>query len=112
VAGFVGIGDGSVSALLVILLTIPAGLENAFKYGEKRDFHRILVSECYNLKTALTYCVNTEPEFQVIVNKFQELVVKSAKSLPRGKGMQAVKELYENLDSKGTVSVPQNLLSL
>ena len=101
---------GSISAILVIFIAIPAGLENAFKFGEKRDFHRIIVSECHNLRIALTFSIDTEDKLQMIVGKLQSLVNTSAKSLPRGQGMQAVKRLYETLDSKGTVHVPPELL--
>ena len=111
VLGFLEVEMGRISAILVMLIAIPAGLENAFKFGEKRDFHRILVSECYNLRIALNFAVDTEEKLQVIVGKFQSLVITSAKSLPRGQGMQAVKRLYEELDSKGTVPVSPNLLA-
>ena len=109
VLGFLEVGR--ISAILVMLIAIPAGLENAFKFGEKRDFHRILVGECYNLRIALNFSVDNEEKLLMIVGKFQSVVTTSAKSLPRGQGMQAVKRLYEELDNKGTVPVSPELLA-
>ena len=105
------IDNTSISPILIILVGIPVGLERAFKFGEKRDFYRILVSEYYNLKIALNYSVDTEDKFRIILGKFQSVVARSAKSVPRGQGMQAVKTLYEELDSKGTVPVSPDLLA-
>jgi len=110
VTGFVPPGV-NISPILVILVGIPVGLERAFRFGEKRDFHRVLVSECYNLKVTLHYSVDTEEKFQTILGKFQSVVARAAKSVPRGQGMQAIKTLYEELDSKGIVSVSQGLLA-
>ena len=103
--------EGQTSAILVMLIAVPAGLERAFKFGEKRDFHRILVSECHNLRIALNFSVDTEEKLQMIVGKFQSVMATSAKSLPRGQGMQAVKTLYEELDNKGKVPVSPELLA-
>ena len=111
VLGFIGIERSEILSILVILLAVPAGLESAFKFGEKRDFYRVLVSESYNLKTTLNYSVSTEKEFKIIVNKFKDLVAYAAKSLPRGQGMQAVKTLYEDLDRRGIVKVSPDLLA-
>ena len=110
VTGFVLTGD-KISPILIILVGIPVGLERAFKFGEKRDFHRILVSEFYNLKVTLQYSVDTEEKFQTVLGKFQSVVARAAKSVPRGQGMQAVKTLYEELDSKGIVPVSPDLLA-
>ena len=102
---------GKTSAILVMLLAIPTGVEKSFKFGEKRDFHRVLVSECRNLKIALDFSVDGEEKLQIIVAKFQSVITTSAKSLPKGQGMQAVKSLYEELDSKGIIPVSPELLA-
>lgn len=86
-------------------------MERAFRYGEKRDFHRVLASECYNLEIALNYAVADEDKFRIILEKFTSLINRAAKELPKGQGMNAVKSLYEELDSKGIVAVPADLLA-
>jgi len=119
VIGFATAGIGSappmvpriISPILVILVGIPVGMERAFKFGEKRDFHRILASEYYNLEIALNYAVDDEDKFRIILDKFTSVIARSAKSLPRGQGMQAVKVLYEELDSKGIIAVSPDLLA-
>ncbi len=119
VTGFVTAGTAGtaqvvppiVPPILVILVGIPVGMERAFRYGEKKDFHRMLASECYNLEIALNYAVVDEDKFRIILEKFTSLINRAAKELPKGQGMNAVKSLYEELDSKGIVAVPANLLA-
>ena len=99
------------SPVLVILVGIPVGMERAFKFGEKRDFHRVLASECHNLEIALNYAVDNEDKFKIILDKFTSVIARSAKALPKGQGMNAVKLLYEELDSKGIIVVSPDLLA-
>lgn len=51
--------------------------------------------------------VSTEDEFELDVEKFQVVIVTAAKSLPRGHGMETAKKLYEDLDRKGILPVPE-----
>lgn len=104
-AGF--LDAARIAGILALLAAASVSVESAFKFGDKRDFFRIIASEYNNLQVALKYRVDTEQKFQLIVDKFQIVNATSAKSLPRGKGMEATKSLYENLDRKGVLPVPE-----
>ncbi len=104
-AGF--LDAGRIAGILALLAAASVSVESAFRFGEKRDFFRIIASEYSNLQVALKYRVDTEQKFRLIVDKFQIVNATSAKSVPRGKGMQATKVLYESLDSKGVLPVPE-----
>ena len=104
-AGFLDVAR--LAGILALLAAASVSVESAFKFGEKRDFFRIITSEYNNLQVTLKYRVDTEQKFQLIVDKFQIVNATAAKSLPRGKGMQATKSLYENLDRKGVLPVPE-----
>ena len=107
-AAILGFTDsGQVSGIVALIVSALIPLESAFKFQEKSSFYRILVSEYQNLLVALEYRVNTEAEFDLIVDKFQVVIDTAAKSLPRGQGMETVKQLYENLDRKGILPVPE-----
>jgi len=96
-----------IAGTLALLVAASVSVESAFKFGEKRDFLRIIASEYNNLQITLKYRVDTQQNFQLIVDKYQIMNATAAKSLPRGKGMEATKLLYENLDSKGILPVPE-----
>ena len=107
-AAILGLFDlGIIAGIMALIVGAAVSFESSFKFGEKWDFYRILVNECENLKIALKYRVYTDKNFDLLVNKFQVVVNASAKSLPRGKGMQEVKKLYENLDREGILDVPE-----
>jgi len=105
IVGFLDIGP--ISGIIPLIVGALISLESALKFGEKGEFYRVLVTECENLKIALKYRVDTEDKLQLIVKKFQIVVTTSARSLPRGQGMQAVKALYEDLDREGILLVPE-----
>ena len=69
--------------------------------------HLLIVAEFVTVH----FSVNTEEKFQTVLGKFQSVVTRAAESVPRGQGMQAVKTLYEELDSKGIVPVSPDLLA-
>jgi hypothetical protein len=98
---------GIIASIMALIVAISVSIESSIKFGEKGSFYRILTCECKNLKLALKYRVNNEKNFQLIVDKFQTVVETSAKSLPRGQGMQSVKTLYEDLDRNGILIVPE-----
>lgn len=105
ILGFTNSGQASSILALIVGALIP--LESAFKFQEKSSFYRILVSECNNLILTLQFRVDTEDEFELVVEKFQVVIATAAKSLPRGQGMETVKKLYEALDRKGILPVPE-----
>jgi len=99
--------DPQISGGMALLAGILVSVESAFKFGEKRDFFRVIASEYHNLQIALKFRVDSEQKLQLIVDKFQIVNTTSAKAVPRGKGMQATKLLYEGLDQKGILPVPE-----
>lgn len=105
ILGFINLGQVSGIVALIVGALIP--LESAFKFQEKSSFYRILVSECNNLLITLQFRVDSEAEFELVVEKFQVVIATAAKSLPRGQGMETVKKLYEDLDRKGILLVPE-----
>ena len=105
VSGFLDVAK--VAGILAVVAAASVSVESAFKFGEKRDFFRIVSNEYQNLKVALEFRVNNEQDFQLIVDKFQIVNATLAKSMPRGKGMDETKSLYENLDRQGILPVPE-----
>jgi len=105
-AGFLA-NDPKIPGVMALLAGILVSVESVFKFGEKRDFFRVVASEYYNLQVALRYRVDSEQKLRLIVDKFQIVNATSAKGVPRGKGMQATKLLYEGLDQKGILPVPE-----
>ncbi len=97
----------SISGIIPFLVTVSISLETAFNFGEKNHFYRVLVRECENLKIALRYRVDDDDKLKLILEKFQVVIDRSARSLPRGQGMNSVKTLYEDLDRKGILIVPE-----
>ena len=105
VAGFSNIAH--MAGVMAVIAATLVSVESAFKFGEKRGFFRIIANEYRNLETTLKYKVDSEQKFQLIVDKFQIVNARAAKTVPRGKGMQATKVLYEELDRKGILLVPE-----
>jgi hypothetical protein len=99
--------EARIAGILALVAAASVTVESAFKFGDKRDFFRIIASEYNNLQIALQYRVDTEPKFQLVVDKFQIVNATLAKSVPRGKGMEATKLLYEDLDRRGVLPVPE-----
>lgn len=105
--GFYGTNPSYIPSIMAILVGVSISLESAFKFGEKEAFYRILVGECDNLMIALKYRVDNEQKLQTMVKKYQVVVDISARSIPRGEGMQSVKTMYEDLDRQGIIPVPE-----
>ncbi len=102
ISGFLGMG--TLAGATAVLAGIPLSLEKLFGYGEKRNFNEIVVNECYNLRFALNYSADTEKQVEVIRQRFQCLATACTRKWPSGKGMEAVRQLYEMMDSKGIVN--------
>ncbi len=102
VSGFLGMG--TVAGATVLLAGISLGLEKLFGYGERRDFNKIVVNECFNLRFALNYRADTEKQVEVVRERFHCLASVCSEKWSPGKGMEAVRRLYEVLDSKGVIT--------
>lgn len=75
-----------------IALTFLIGLHNAFSFGEKAEFYRIITTESENLLSALKF---GDTDFNEVLRKFIALRESAAKSVPRGRGMGILKDLYK-----------------
>lgn len=91
--------EGLLAAILGVTIGFVIGVQNAFPIGDKAEFYRLLIVEGENLIGDLKYEVKTEKEFLSVNNRFQKLRKHSAEDLPRGQGMQAVKNLYQDLSA-------------
>jgi hypothetical protein len=94
------LNQGIIAAILGVCIGFLIGLQNAFPLSEKAEFYRLVVTEAENLIFELKYEVESEQQFREVVNKFQGLRDHAAKSLPRGQGMEAVKDMYKELSSE------------
>ncbi len=95
---FLGLGGaGELAALLGAFIAMLIGLDRAFAYGERADFYRILVADGQNLLTDLRLSVDTEATFEEAKRKFLVLRKYGAEKLPRGKGMEAVRSMSQEL---------------
>lgn len=93
-----GIYDkGTIAAVLGVCTAIAIGAQKAFPIGERAEFYRLVVAEGRNLTDDLKFRVKTEPEFQTLLNKWQKLRTHAAASLPRGKEMEAIKDMSADL---------------
>ncbi len=102
ISGFLGMG--TLAGTTAVLVGVALSLERLFGYSERRDFNEIVVNECYNLRFALNYSAITEKQVEVVRQRFQCLTTACTGTWPSGKGMEAVKRLYEMLDSAGIVT--------
>ena len=95
-----GFGD----TLLIMRATGTIGAENAaFSASDAVADTIIAVVEvaAANYVDLINSQIAVKANLGIVVN------ATAAKSLPRGKGMEATKLLYENLDSKGILPVPE-----
>jgi hypothetical protein len=88
---------GLVAAILGVAVGYVIGVQNAFPIGEKAEFYRLIIAEGDNLISELKFEVKTEGQFLNRVNKFQKLRMYGTENLPRGQGMQAVKNFYKDM---------------
>jgi hypothetical protein len=91
---------GLIAAILGVAIGYVIGVQNAFPIGEKAEFYRLLIAEGDNLINELKFEVKTEAQFLNRVNKFQKLRMYGAENLPRGQGMQAIKNFYEDMSAQ------------
>jgi hypothetical protein len=97
------LNQGMIAALLGICIGFLFGVQNAFPLGEKAEFYRLMVTEGQNLISILDYEVDTSKEFEDCQKRFRKLRSHAAMSLPKGRGMDAVKEMYKDISRKDAV---------
>ena len=96
------LNQGLIAAVLGICIGFLISLQNAFPLGEKAEFYRLMVTEGQNLISMLNYEVDTTKEFEDSQRRFRKLRSHAATSLPKGRGMEAIKEMYKDLSRKDT----------
>ncbi len=96
------LNQGLIAAVLGICIGFLLGLQNAFPLGEKAEFYRLMIVEGQNLISVLNYEVDTLKEFEDSQKRFRKLRSHAAASLPKGRGMEAVKEMYKDFSRKDT----------
>ncbi|HEY9245706.1 MAG TPA: hypothetical protein VIO11_02560 [Candidatus Methanoperedens sp.] len=86
--------DSYLAGVLSIGLFFLISINNAFSTGEKAEFYQIIVVESENLLSTLKF---EEEDFDTILKKFLIIRESAAKSIPRGRGMGIVKDVYKDL---------------
>lgn len=97
VAGTGLVGLPQLAPFLGLITALLIGLENAFAFGEKHAFYAAVRAEGENLLTTLEAEVRTEAEFLQVVEKFKSLRKFGDEKVPRGQGMNAIKDLGKEL---------------
>jgi hypothetical protein len=91
---------GKLAGILGLLLTLFIALQNAFYFNEKAEFYRLVATEADNLRYLLKFKVQTQSELHSVLDAFMTLKKYAATNLPRGKGMEVVKEMYANFPNQ------------
>jgi hypothetical protein len=86
-------GQAQFAAVFGVGIAFLIGVQNAFPLGEKAEFYRIVVAECYNLEDQLRYGIKTENQFKHLLHKFMALRDDAAKNRPKGREMQTLETL-------------------
>ena len=93
-----GIGENGVfAALLGALIALLIALGQAFDFGGKADFYRVVHAESDNLLTRLHILTDDARELQQILQQFVVLRKYAAEKLPRGKGMEAISSMTKEM---------------
>ena len=86
------------AGLLGLMVALCIGLQNAFAFGERAEFQRIVAIEADNLRSRLELDVKGLTEFDRVLAEFLVLRTSAARNIPRGKGMDAVREMATELE--------------
>ena len=89
--------QGIMAALLGVAIAFLIGIQNAFPMSDKAEFYRVIVAESQNMLLELKHTIDTKEEFEIVVLNFQTLRKHAAAGLPRGQGMEAVRNMYKEL---------------
>ncbi len=98
IAGF--LDQGKIAAFLGVSIAFLIAVQNAFPIAEKSEFYRTIADEGENLQDSLNYQVDSDAKFQDVVTKFQTLRKFSAEKMPKGRGMETVKDMYKEMTPK------------
>jgi hypothetical protein len=91
-------GKGDIVPLLGMSIFLLIGVQNAFPMGDKAEFYRLLVHESMNLLSDISFA-KAEDDLRLINQRFQILRKHAATALPRGRGMETVKDMYNELNA-------------
>lgn len=78
--------------ILGVLISLLLGIQNAFNYGGRAAFLHVVHDEAKVLRDRLKYKVRTKEEFEDVIDAFIVLRMNAVNNLPRGEGMNAVKD--------------------
>jgi hypothetical protein len=90
-AGF--LGHGMVAGLLGLAVTLFISLQHAFNFSDKAEFYSVIHSRAKILRDRLRYKVHSRKEFEDVVDSFGVLRKHAAENVPKGKGIDVVKEI-------------------
>lgn len=93
-------GYGKLAGILGLFITLLIALQNAFYFGEKAEFQRLVATEAENLISMLKFKVKTESDFETVLEAFLTLKKHTAANLPRGKGMEVVRDMYAHFPNQ------------
>jgi len=88
---------GKLAGIFGIGVTFVIAIQNAYTPGEKAEFYRVVATEAENLKSTMTYGLDTDQGFQRAARKLQLLRMNAATRLPRGGGMDVVSRMSKDL---------------
>lgn len=94
-AGFLGYGVAA--GLIGLVITLFVGLQNAFNFSEKADFYRIVHVEAKVLRDNAAYKVRSQADLERLVDALSMLRKYAAQNIPKGRGIEVVKEIYSSL---------------
>jgi len=79
-----------------VVITVLIGFQNAYNFAERAEFYLLVHEEAKVLRDRVQYKVSTIEDFEKVVDALGQLRVHAAKNLPKGKGMEAAKEIYSS----------------
>ncbi|MFN6566569.1 hypothetical protein [Dendronalium sp. ChiSLP03b] len=91
------LGYGVASGIFGLIITLFISLQNAFNFAEKAEFYRVIHAEAKILRDRLRYKVHSSTDFDAIVDSLIILRRQAEKDIPKGKGMEVVKDIYVKL---------------
>jgi pyruvate/2-oxoglutarate dehydrogenase complex dihydrolipoamide acyltransferase (E2) component len=83
---------GIVAGIGGVAITTLIYLQNAFNFAERANFYLVIHEEAKVLRDRLRYKVSSAADLGAVVDALGDLRLRAAKSIPKGKGMEAVKE--------------------
>jgi hypothetical protein len=94
------LGYPTAAGILGLMVALCIGLQNAYAFGEKAEYQRIVATEAENLLSRLQIEVKGESDFEKLFSEFLVLRTSAAKNIPRGKTIEAVREMATELQAK------------